>query len=207
MVVALGVAMSAEAKSAEAKSVTLLELEPDNYADTEVVNTVLDEVTLVTLDNFNRPIFDVTANVVFKGLSSTGKMAFGHANVGFWNDYRRLRMTFSGTVQQVNIDFIGWSSLDPSIGQLEAYNAEGNLLDIYLTGWMGSGQWETMSISRPSDDIAYAIAYIADGNGSSGGLDHLVFSAPVAEPSSITLAGIGCATLLAAAWRRRKRVA
>ncbi|MHC4498971.1 MAG: PKD domain-containing protein, partial [Planctomycetota bacterium] len=66
-----------------------------------------------------------------------------------------LRVDFDSPVMSVMIDAIGKN--DEDYGRLEAYSSTGVLLDVYETGWLQTGDVETMSISRTSADIAYIL--------------------------------------------------
>ena len=45
-----------------------------------------------------------------------------------------------------------------------------------MTAAKASGEVEALSITRAQADIAWAVAYVADGEGSFGRLDKLTFS-------------------------------
>ena len=173
-------------------------IEPDDYPDRTVLNTILPEVILSVLNEANEPLpFYVTANVDGQGLAPTGDSVFGRANVTFWNHHGRLKMAFLTVVTSVSLDFAGGAAVEPETGQLEVYDAADRLLETYVTGPCGFGEAETMAVTRPAGDIAYAIAYVAEGNGTFGRLDHLTF---VPEPATMSLLGLG----LALVCRRRK---
>jgi len=128
-----------------------------------------------------------------QGLAPTGDSVFGSANVAFSNDQRRLAMEFTIPVSSVSIDFAGGSLLGTEIGQLGIYDAGGGLLETYLTAPRGAGEPETMTLTRPASDIARAIAYIAEGNGTFGRLDRLTF---LPEPAGLGLLAAGAVLIL-----------
>ena len=182
----------------------LITLEPDNYADNTVLNLVLPQVRLVTAGDNNLPIpFDVTAVTQTTPFNPpTGQRVFSHVGVPFFNGIRRLRMDFNGTVAGISIDFQG-SIGETDQGRLDVYNSQNVLLDSFLTAPLAGGQTQTMSVTRLSTDIAYALAFTTQPNLGFGRLDHLVFSTPVPEPSTplfLTLGALG----LAGMSRRRK---
>jgi hypothetical protein len=163
-------------------------LEPDTYVAGMVLNTVSPGVTLAVLDPSNALLpFPVTATYDSFQFAPTGRLVFAHAGVQFFGDTRRLRMTFADPVDRLAIDFAGGNTVTAEFGRLEAYDAVGNLLATYVTEPRLGGQVETMSIVRPSADIAYAIAYTPLAGGSFGRLDNLRFG-DNPEPAQTTAA-------------------
>ena len=67
---------------------------------------------------------------------------------------------------------------------LEVYDAAGTLLASYTTESLSAGEVETMSITLAGGEIAYAVAYTAEG--SFGRLDNLQFGPLNGEPFAIT---------------------
>jgi len=177
------------------------QVEPDDYTDRTVLNTIHPGVTLASLNGNNDvvSIWNVTANVR-TDLASTGDKIFGCANVPFWNDDRRLKMTFTDMADWVSIDFIGGTNFATNTGCLKIYNAGGQLLDYYETVPLNKGSVETMTLSRAEKDIAYAIAYVPEDEGSFGRLDNLQF---LPEPASAALMLLGVAGILGRARRKR----
>lgn len=189
---ALGLAASALAQ--------VVQIEPDDYADGSDVSDVSSAVHLSTTlaDNVPVPIFFVSANEVGEELAPTGTRVFGHANVPFFNDFRRLRMDFADAVFGVSILYGGGTFGSTDSGRLEIYDAAGTLLDWYDTAPLALGQGETMALFRPQGDIDFAIAYTPAGRGNFGRLDELGFSV-VPEPGTAGLALV----LVGLAARRR----
>ena len=185
----------------------LITLDPDNYPDGTILNTVIPSVSLVTAGMNNIPIpFNVTARVeTFPYQPPTGSSVFAHVGIPFWNDGRRLRMDFNGLVSSISIDFMGSTSLVTEQGRLELYSLGGQLLGQYTTQSLFGGQVEAMAIQRSQPDVAWAVAYTLPGQSVFGHLDHLVFSQPVAvpEPGTVAILLLAASGLLLRFRRRR----
>ena len=192
LVVTLGLSVGAAAQ--------VVQIEPDDYADGTNVSNINPAVQLSTTlaDNVPVPVFFVSANEVGAELAPTGTRVLGHANVPFFNDFRRLRMDFADSAYGVSILFGGGTFNGTDGGRLEVYNAAGTLLDWYDTAPLAVGQSETMALFRPQGDIEFAIAYTPAGRGNFGQLDGLRFSV-VPEPATAVLTFV----LVGLAARRR----
>ncbi len=168
------VACVAIAGCAFADTVTI---EPDDYATGTVLTSIDPRVTLSTTgtDNVPVPIFEVTATDDPFDYAPTGTRVFGHANVQFFNDGRRLRMDFSDDVRTVSISAAGGDFFDPEVGLLRAYNAGGQLLQEVTSAPLAGGESAVLSISRANADIAFAIAFTPVDQGNFLRLDRLVF--------------------------------
>lgn len=165
-------------------------IEPDDYAPNAVINNVISEATLNAIGTGSAG-FSVYARPV--GQSSTGNLGFGACSFtgsgggcsvpqSEWTSRsRQLRIDFASPVTTVSIDAVSNNASD--YGRLEIYDASNNLLGRYTTDALSSGQFETMTLSRPTADIAYAIA---GGHMDSGiRLDNLQFgpaSTAVTDP-------------------------
>jgi hypothetical protein len=182
-------------------------VEPDDYASGTVLNHVVPQVSLITAGNDNLPIsptpIDITATDDALGLFTNSLRVFGHGNIPFLNDIRRLRMDFAGLVSDVSIDFAGSWPLGPEIGRLEVFNLQNERIG-GISASLLEGQTRTLTIDHATPDIAWAVAW-SDGL-SYGRFDHLVFSAPVPEPASVALWAAGAALLALCAWRKRRCV-
>jgi hypothetical protein len=170
-------------------------VEPDNYPNGTQLTTIVPQVTLNTTlsDNLPVPLFFVTATDDM----ATGRRVFAHFNIPFFSNERRLRMDFSGPVSSLSLEFITPNALDAYIGRLEAYDSHNTLLGTYVTSPLTGGA-ETMFLSRPMADIAWAVAYSDPGANPLGRLDHLVFSDPVMvpEPSTALFCGVVVVTFV-----------
>jgi len=141
-------------------------IEPDDHTDdSTLLNNVIPEVTL-SAQGIGVADNSVTARTV--AATSTGNRAFalfakpagGLNHSGFTEEWtsttRQLRMDFSSPVTTVSIDAVGNSAGD--IGRLEIYDTNDQLLARYTTGSLSAGTVETMTLSRATADIAYAVA-------------------------------------------------
>jgi len=188
------------AAAAEA-AVVALTIEPDDYADRTVLTTILPQVVLEVANENNdpSPLYKVTANVDGLNYAPTGQSVFGRSNVTFWSNIGRLKMTFTVPVSAVSLDFGSGSLFTPETGRLEIYDAADGLLDTYVTQPLLAGNPETMTVTDTSGEIAWAVAYVAAGEGTFGRLDHLVF---IPAPSTLTILAAGALALV----RRRRRL-
>ena len=99
----------------------------------------------------------------------------------------------------MSIAFAGADSFEPMTARLEVYGASGELLEVDVSGPTGEGVFETLSVTRPTADIARALVYGADYP--FGRFDALTFETPVPEPGAAVLVVLGPALVL----RRRRR--
>ena len=142
-------------------------LEPDDYEQGELLNTVLPEVTLSALGTSDGYVFAID-----EGYPSTREHVFANQSSMTWSSWGpQLRMDFTDPVEVVSIDFI--SSDSNATGRLDVYDTADNLLGTFTTAGLTYSERATMTQSRPTADIAYAIAY---GDNSYGLLDHLTFA-------------------------------
>ncbi len=162
-------------------------IEPDAYAAGTILDHVVPQVNLFTVDHTdNWYLFDVTAQDDSSHYAPTGQRVFAAASVPFWNNDRRLRMDFNAPTTYVSIAFAGGDLFSTDVAELDAFDTTGTLLASYVTQPQAPGSVETMSISRPAGDIAWAVAYLPPGGGSFGRLDNLQFTV-VPEPSTAAL--------------------
>ncbi|MCA9246501.1 MAG: hypothetical protein KDA42_05280 [Planctomycetales bacterium] len=160
-------------------------VDADAFPDGTPLTNAFDGVTLgTTVDDSHEGRFEVFATNNAAN-ATTGPRTFSHAGIGFFDDSRRLRMDFYKPAQAISIDFINRSGLSLATGRLEAYSLDGTLLATYLTEPFMSG-FRTMGITRPTADIAFAIAYSDPSGSPFGSLDNLQFIHP--EDSAQTAA-------------------
>jgi hypothetical protein len=164
------------AGSTQGGSVTTV-VEPDRFANgTELTNAV-PGVTFTEADSQNvQRGRGIVANLNAAN-ASTGTLVFGRG-VFWFNDPARLRMDFYNPVQSISIDFKQTSGT--GFGRLSVFDANNNLLQTFLSGRVPGGAATTLTITRPTADIAYAVAYSDDTVGSTpfGYLDNLRFTQP-----------------------------
>ncbi|NIL96127.1 MAG: hypothetical protein GTO62_03035 [Planctomycetales bacterium] len=147
-------------------------LEPDNFANGTVLNNVLTpEVTLTAVGN---SIANGNVYAQTETYNSTSPNVFASTwNLGLWNTVdAELRIDFASNVNSVSVDAISDDSSD--YAHLRAYDSAGTLLQEYVTGNLGTGVAETMTISRASNEISYVLA--AGQTGQFTWLDNLVYS-------------------------------
>jgi hypothetical protein len=136
-------------------------VEPDDYSEFARLNQVKIQVTLRATGS---GVFDDTVLASVRSTASTGTKVFGHILSGngtttsaeWTQTSRNLRIDFSAPVSTVSLDAVSNSNFD--YGRLEIYDASNRLLGRYTTKALANGQFETMTLTRPTADIAYAIA-------------------------------------------------
>ena len=140
-------------------------VEPDDYSANASIGKVISEATLTATGTATSGDAVYARSV---GQGSTGSQAFGACGFmgsgGVCSIYqtewtsrtRQLRINFSSPVATVSIDALGNDAGD--YGRLGIYDANNNLLARYTTNSLAVGQVETMTLNRPTADIAYAIA-------------------------------------------------
>ena len=142
-------------------------LEPDNYAEETVLNTVVPGVTVSTVGGATNAVYART----WQPDATTGAKLFCHNPGDWWDQTYRLRMDFTQPVSTVAIDFRSFDA--GGSGRLDVYGSGGNLLESYVTSALLAGGIERMTVTRPNADIAYALA---GGNAKCiGALDYLTF--------------------------------
>lgn len=160
-------------------------VEPDNYTvgATNPLTNVVPGLTLTVADSKNiQSRVDVNART---STGTTGTQTFGYFGFDWFDDGARLRMDFIHPVQSISIDYLSTTGSGApgdtfnSFGRLRVYSADGTELTNYLTRELGANQSETMTINRPTADIAYAVAYTDSTlRFNFGHLDNLRFSQP-----------------------------
>lgn len=152
--------------SAEGEPLDPDSVEPDKYSSYPwKLDDVNPEVTLSAIGvNLDGSVYAFSG-----GYTSTGAKVFGYFVDSSFNgdedgpgkawtsESRKLKMDFHPAVTSVSLDAIGDSIGD--YARLDVYSAGGQLLDRYTTGQLGIGDVETMTVSRSTPDIEYAIAH------------------------------------------------
>jgi hypothetical protein len=153
-------------------------IRPDDFAAGTQLTQINAAVTLTTAGSDNAPIdhFVVTASDDGQSRAPSGVRVFGHDDIPFFNNDFRMRMDFAQPASTVRLFFAGGTFSATEIGRLQVYDQFDNLLNEYVTAPRGPGEVEEMAISRASADIAWAVAFIAENEGSFGRLDDLTFT-------------------------------
>ncbi len=133
-------------------------VEPDDFIHGTAINTA---VAGVTLSAVGPGIADETVAARIRDPASTGEQVFAYRVGGFWkyewtSESRKLRIDFDAPVTTVSIDAV--SNGDANFARLAVFDENDNLLARYTTGALARGQFETMTVSRSTPDIAYAVA-------------------------------------------------
>jgi hypothetical protein len=157
-------------------------IDPDQFVEGEDMTHVIPGVTLnvTTTGTTPEPFFKIRATT--DANRSTGTKVFSHENIPFFVASRKFRAEFDQPITKISLDFIGNSTLSGTIGRLEAYNAQGQLIASYNTASLLANQVETMSILRAPGDIKFILAYTT--NNGFGRLDNLRYGQP--EPVAAT---------------------
>jgi hypothetical protein len=156
-------------------------IEPDEYTAGTILNAVEPDVTISAIGSFasNNQVSAQTTPY-----TSTGTQAFSNGGSAWWSDgLREFRADFETPVSVVSLDFISDDTLD--VGKLEAYDAQGNLLQTYLTSNLTTGDVEKMAIVRPQADISYILA--SGNGGEAGNLDNLKFIKHIPSTQTVNL--------------------
>lgn len=137
-----------------------LTADPDDFAvGTELTNRY-DRVTLTTVGSLG-PTFDandVTVRQPTGGVAtSTGTNLFGSGGFNFFTIGSGLRGDFYRLAQSVSVDFVANNTLAAQVARLDVYDDAGNLLQSVTSAALLAGGIETLTINRPTADIAYFI--------------------------------------------------
>jgi hypothetical protein len=167
--------------------------EPDNYTNNQVLNNVLQSQG-VTLSYKGNSTNSVIALQTPPG-SAGGARVFGGSTGSsydpeFYNDPGGntwwLRINFSTPVSSISIDAIGTTRYSGQArGLLRIYNSANVLLGTATTAnLLAGGELATLTLSRPTADIAYAFAS-SDQVNEGVLLDNLT-STSASEPNAVT---------------------
>lgn len=169
-------------------------IEPDNFVDGRELTNLTDGVTLSNTNADNVVIgFKVRAEQVSG--KPDGYHVFSSEGIDWFSSSSKLRMDFYRPASSVSIDVIGDSDLTDTYGRLEAYDANGNLLQMVRGFALKADVRQTLTITRPTDEIAYALAFSDDdflNSSPFGAFDRIQFQVPEA---SATAGSDGIATL------------
>jgi hypothetical protein len=182
---------------------TLIVVEPANFpVGTDLSNPAPGlHLSTALSDNTPVPLFTVLTAAGMNG------EVFSHVGIPFFDDIRRLRMDFDDSASAVTIDYISSGFFGVEFAHLDVFGAGGQLLQSVTSDVEPAGTVQTLSITRPTNDIQFAVAY-SDGL-TFGQFDFLrVDVGPVAvpEPSTAVLLATGAAAWgLGRGWRRPRR--
>lgn len=158
----------------------------DDHALGTDLSNISSNVTIVSAGSDNvHQSFKIRA--AQEPMKEEGIHVFAHEGVSFFNDNRRLRMDFYEPVRAVSVDVTGNSDLSDTYGRLEIFDENDVSMGFIRTGALAADELENLTLSRPSADIAWAVAYSDENFLSSspfGRLDNLRFEVP--EQKSIT---------------------
>ncbi|HVT88475.1 MAG TPA: M36 family metallopeptidase [Tepidisphaeraceae bacterium] len=146
-------------------------VEPDNYTVGTILTSVVPGITL-SVQGDSSTITSRTSTY-----RSTGAQVFAHGtDIEWYSSSYWLRADIAGGATSVSIDLVPNDTYDPGI--IRAYNSAGTLLQEVTYPAPTLGSFTTMTVTRPTNDIAYILA--AGLNGDTAQLDHLVVGGIVA---------------------------
>lgn len=138
-------------------------LDPDDYTENQLLNSILPGVHLKeegtqagstwVIALSSNP--NASAPRVFAGYQPNGTIN------PIWTNLRRMRIDFDTAQRSVSLIAVGGATAvdgEVNYGRIEAYDAQGNLIDRDTTGALLAGQTEKLSIARDQADIAYIVA-------------------------------------------------
>lgn len=144
-------------------------LEPDDYADEQDLAYAHPGVTLKSIGT---GVGSSLVSVRTRDAAATGSRVFAHqlrtggqlAWSTEWTDtLRELSMEFTEPVSRVSLDAVANSDFD--LGRLEIYDANWQMIGRVTTGPLSAGESATMTLSRPTAEIKYALAMGHAGTG------------------------------------------
>ncbi len=161
-------------------------VEPSVYPQSTVLNTIHPEATITAIggDVLTNEVKALTSGIVpAAGRVFTARSILTGQAVETWTGTsRQLRVDFASPVSVVSLR--AYSGGGTSFGRLEAYNAQGVLLERFTTNEGISGSaFKELTINRPAADVAYVVAY--GHAGTSIVLDTLQWGAKTSATSNI----------------------
>ena len=130
-------------------------IDPSDYPEDTDMTNVSKSATLTTAGTDNRPLsFEVEATT----RSPEGRV-FSHVGIAFFNNIRRLRTDFYEPARAISVQVIGNSDLTDTYGRLEIFNKDNESLGFVRTNPLAAGQSQVLTMTRETDDIAWAVAY------------------------------------------------
>lgn len=151
-------------------------LEPDNLQNGVIAPTAFAGATLraIGMDA------DGTLGVTTDTRATTGtKVLIPYSPIartfraGWRDDDQNLRITLDRLQSTISVDVIGIDAVN--FGRLEVYSASGQLLERITSASLTAGRSATLTITRPTEDISYAI--VKGHAGTRIGIDNIRFGA------------------------------
>jgi len=130
--------------------------DPDSFVDGAILDTLFSDLTLSN-EIGNGSVWAADTDDIFD--APTGRNVFAPdfgASDGWNESVDELRVEFASLQPQVSIDVGSDDNLD--IGWIKAYGDDGALLEQQQTGGIPFGGTQTLTIQRPTADIAYIVA-------------------------------------------------
>jgi len=133
-------------------------LEPDTLQNGVIASTAFAGATLraIGMDA------DGTLGVTTDSRATTGtKVLIPYSPItrtfraGWRDDDQNLRINLDSLQSTISVDVIGIDAIN--FGRLEVYSASGQLLERVTSSNLSAGRFETLSITRPTADVSYAI--------------------------------------------------
>jgi hypothetical protein len=146
-------------------------VEPDDFPE----GTAIDPAGVAaTLSVETVGGFPSSVGVAVSPVASTGDKVFAYQAGSTWDtlwtsDSRRLKIAFASPVSHLQIDAV--ADTDGDFGRLEVFDENDQLLARVTSSMLSAGQFETLEITRPTADIAYAL--VGGHMGSQVQLDNL----------------------------------
>lgn len=143
-------------------------IEPDDYAENELLNSVRPGVALSVIGAtaegdlvMSRTSTRGVGKVFYAGSTASETFATKRNSSGTaLTTDRRLKIEFATPVSAVSLKAVSaaLTATTKSVGRFDAFDANGNLVGRYTTGALGIGGSEVMTITRPTADIKYVVA-------------------------------------------------
>ena len=142
-------------------------IEPSNYGENTVLNSIKPGVSLSVIGATSAgPLVMARTSALGAGMvfyaGATGNETFTTKRDSSGNNIsvdRRLKAEFLSPTTTVSLTAIsGVVGSGVSIGRLDAYDSNGNLIGRYTTSPLSAGQSEVMTITHATADIKYVIA-------------------------------------------------
>jgi hypothetical protein len=154
-------------------------LEPEMFpSGTELTNKAIGATLTVARSNNTVIGFNVRSDF---DSGWTEQWVFSSEGIPWFSNSGRLRIDFYEPAAEVTIDAIGSSSLSDMYGRLEAFNADGESLGFVRSVALRQKARQTLRITRPQGDIAYAVAFADNSflrSSPFGRFDHLTYRLP-----------------------------